>query len=307
MDQNEPDIRVSLPAINFSEAPPPTGAVQAAKIGPDNPPWGLGGAGATWLGSVLFLGVIQIALVGGYVFYRHVDPFTLADFVKQDPNAIFITVLSVLPAHLLTLALVWLVVTRAGKYPFGRTIGWEWSPGFNFWTCTALAVVLLIVGIVITASMGDKPTALDEMIQRSAAARYVIALLATFTAPLTEEFVYRGVLYPALQRLTGRIWAVAGVLALFTLVHVPQYWPSYGVILTIGLLSFFLTSIRAYTGRILPCVVIHTVFNGIQSIWIVFGPFLNDFIQRHMPGAKPVPVPQGMVLMALSFVSHLKI
>jgi membrane protease YdiL (CAAX protease family) len=307
MDQNEPDIRVSLPAINFADSPPPTFAVQATEVGPDNPPWGLGGAAGTWLGSVLFLFAIQSAMVLGYAFYRHVDMFALQDFVLHDPNAIFVTALSLLPTHLLTLGLVWLVVTRGGKYSFLRTIGWEWAPGFNFWTCTALAVVLLIVGIAITASMGDKPTALDDMIQRSAAARYVIAILATFTAPLTEEFVYRGVLYPALQRLTGRIWAVAGVLALFTLVHVPQYWPSYGVILTIGLLSFFLTAIRAYTGRILPCVVIHTVFNGIQSIWIVFGPFLNDFIQRHMHGAKPVPAPQGMVLMALSVISHLKI
>jgi membrane protease YdiL (CAAX protease family) len=305
MDQNEPDIRVSLPAISFAEAPPPVD-VKASEINPDNPPWGIGSAAATWVGSVLFLFVIQSAMVLGYAFYRHVDLFALQDFVLHDPNAIFVTAISLLPTHLLTLGLVWLVVTRAGKYSFWRTIGWEWSPGFNFWTCAALAVVLLFVGIAITASMADKPTALDDMIQRSVAARYVIALLATLTAPLTEEFVYRGVLYPALQRLTGRIWAVAGVLALFTMVHVPQYWPSYGVILTIGLLSFFLTAIRAYTGRILPCVVIHTVFNGIQSFWIAFGPFINDFIQRHLQGAKPVTDPQGMVLMFMSTVSHLK-
>lgn len=63
-------------------------------------------------------------------------------------------------------------------------------------------------------------------------------------APLTEEWVFRGILLPALQRATGRRWpwlgAAVGVLvssAIFGLLHWPVWWvPAiYGG--AIGLLS----------------------------------------------------------------------
>ena len=66
------------------------------------------------------------------------------------------------------------------------------------------------------------------------AARYAIAFLAVFTAPFVEEFIYRGVLFAALQRLTGAIFAGITTLALFTLIHVPQYWPNIGVLAAVG-------------------------------------------------------------------------
>ena len=59
---------------------------------------------------------------------------------------------------------------------------------------------------------------------------------------------------------------------MFTLVHVPQYLPNWGVIAAVGLLSVVLTIVRAVTGRLLPCVVIHLIFNGVQSIIIVANP-----------------------------------
>ena len=111
--------------------------------------------------------------------------------------------------------------------------------------------------------------ALERLVQSSRAAALATAFAATFTAPLVEELVFRGLLYSSLRRLVGAAWAVAVVFLLFALIHVPQYWPSYGVIATILLLSFALTLIRARTGRLLPCFVIHLVFNGIQSVMIL--------------------------------------
>jgi membrane protease YdiL (CAAX protease family) len=298
MSQNEPNPLLSIPVESFANFVSPDVPTPAEPIGPDNPPWGLGAAILTWLGSVIILFVIQTIMVLGYAIYRGVDLASLAEWVMKDKTALFITALSLLPTHILTLVLVWLVATRGGKYPLLPTIGWEWGRGLKLWNSAGLGIVLLGVGMLITSTMGEQKTQLDEMILRSPGARYAIAFLATFTAPITEEFVYRGVLYPAIQRLTGPIWAVAGVLLLFTVVHVPQYWPNYGVILTIGLLSFFLTAIRAYSGRILPCVVIHTVFNGIQSVLIVLSPYFEHT-------AKPVPNTQGSLLLSIAQYLHL--
>jgi membrane protease YdiL (CAAX protease family) len=64
------------------------------------------------------------------------------------------------------------------------------------------------------------------------------------------------------------------------MVHVPQYWGSYAVITTVALLSLFLTIIRAYSGRLLPSIVIHTIFNGIQAIYIIFGPQIDQMMKN---------------------------
>ncbi|MEP6707487.1 MAG: CPBP family glutamic-type intramembrane protease, partial [Pyrinomonadaceae bacterium] len=53
-----------------------------------------------------------------------------------------------------------------------------------------------------------------------------------------------------------------------------QYWPNVGVISAIVLLSVALTLVRARTGRLLPCFIIHLIFNGIQSIEILLAPYI---------------------------------
>ena len=49
------------------------------------------------------------------------------------------------------------------------------------------------------------------------------------------------------------------------------------------MLSVSLTLVRAFTGRLLPCFIIHMVFNGIVSILIVFQPFFEQFEKSAAP------------------------
>ncbi|HZG52073.1 MAG TPA: hypothetical protein VEZ40_08050, partial [Pyrinomonadaceae bacterium] len=52
--------------------------------------------------------------------------------------------------------------------------------------------------------------------------------------------------------------------------------------------------VRAHTGRLLPCFVIHAAFNGIQAIIIVAQPYLKTLLPTQ-PGAPP-----GMLLDTLA-------
>jgi len=250
-------------------------------IDPNNPPWGLGGALLVWFVSILLLIVIPFFFLIPYSLRRGLDPGS-PDYVKNfvsfaatDPTAILLQILALLPTHLLTFALVWALVTRLGKRPFLASLGWGWSGRLRFWGSVGLGVALFGVGTLIAKLLGaDQPTPLDQMINSSPGARYLIAALAVLTAPFVEELIYRGMLYAALQRLVGVKGAVLLVLALFTLIHVPQYLPNWGVIAAVGMLSVSLTIIRAYTGRLLPCIVIHLVFNGITSVILLVEPHL---------------------------------
>lgn len=269
----------ALPTDTYADfVPAPQGP--PAPVGPDpnNPPWGILAGVLTWLASVFLLFTMNLVVVFPYLMtrYKGAGNDILKQVLMTDKTAILLQMISVIPAHLLTLAVVWAIVTRFGRGPFWSALGLTWTRNFNFWTCAGLAFLLFIVGLVLTATFGGQETQLDQILSSSTATRYATVVLAVATAPLVEEVVYRGVLYSALQKVIGPIWAVVGVLLLFTLVHVPQYLPNISVIATIGILSLFLTVVRAYTGRLLPCFIIHLVFNSLSSVLILLEPYLRQ-------------------------------
>jgi membrane protease YdiL (CAAX protease family) len=261
---------------------------------PDNPPWGIWGALLLLLSSFMLMALAQGVLVFPYALRRGVlfKQEALAEFMTHDTGAIVLALVGLVVAHLLTLVPAWLIVTRVGRYPFLRTLGWEWGGGLTFWRSAGLAVLLLVAGISIIRLTGAPENEFDRILRSSRAAALVTAFAATFTAPLVEELIFRGLLYSSLRRLVGAGWAVSLVFVLFAAIHVPQYWPSYGVIGTILLLSFALTLIRARTGRLLPCFIIHLIFNGIQSVLIVFSPYIERFFPE-------TPAPDPGLLIAL--------
>jgi membrane protease YdiL (CAAX protease family) len=281
---------------------------QSQVTDPNNPVWGVGGALLFWVASMLLQAIIPLLFLIPYALHRGLDPGS-PDFTKgvlelavADPTAVFLQVLSILPTHILTLAFLWLFVTRFGRRPFLASFGWEWSRRYGLREGAALVglgVALFIVGAVLAKLLGgDNPTQLEQLINSSTKSRYTIAALAVLTAPFVEEFVYRGVVYSAMQRFIGVKGAVVFVLALFTLIHVPQYWPNIGVISAVALLSFVLTVVRAYSGRLLPCVIIHMAFNAVQAVILIFEPYVHQVLPTTPP---PVP-PASMFVPLIRFI-----
>lgn len=252
---------------------------------PDNPPWGVLAALITWFVSIAMLAVVPNLCVLPYVAYRYAGTQPTRDVLLTDKTFVFLFVLGWLPAHLLTLALVWAIGTRLGKRSVKEVFGWSWSPNFGLWKSSALALALFLVTLLLIGFFGGQRTDLDRILESSRAAAVSLAIIAVATAPLVEEMIYRGLLYSAFQRVIGQWGAVAVVASMFAGLHVVQYWPNAGAISSITLLSVVLTVIRARTGRLLPCFVVHLVFNGIQSIIIVLEPYLRALVElwRHEP------------------------
>lgn len=284
----------------------PAGNFDSQIVNPDDPPWGLGGALLVWFLSVCLIVLVpQIFLLPylfskGFHFGTPEDVNALLQFAITDKTAVILQVAALLPSHLLTMLLVWALVTRFGKRPFWTTIGWGWAPGFRLWSCVGLGVLLFAAALVLSKLLGaGKPTTLDQIINSSLTARYLLSFFAVATAPFVEEFIYRGVLYAPLQRLVGVPGAVVIVLVLFTVIHVPQYRSNLGVIAAVGLLSVALTLVRAYSRRLLPCIVIHLVFNGIQAVLLVIEPY----IQRYVPSTEPITPPASLLLPLLGLLN----
>ena len=247
-----------------------------AAIDPDNPPWGLLHALLLWVMSVLLIVLVPLFAVLPYFVYKTMTQGPVIDPMK-DSGLLFISILAILPAHMLTLGIVWFVVTNRGRRPFLQTLGWTWPSNFGPVKCIGLAILLLIVALLFTWLFGGAETQLDQIVKSSLKARFVLAFLAVFTAPLIEEILYRGIMYPALQRIFGMAWAVAVVSILFAGVHVFQYFNNLAVVSVIAILSVTLTLVRARTRSLLPCFVIHLVFNGLQALFLVLQPVLERY------------------------------
>jgi membrane protease YdiL (CAAX protease family) len=254
------------------------------RVTPENPPWGVLSALITWLLSFAAVALVPIICVQPYIAYRFKGgPLPTQEILLADKTFVFLLVLAWIPAHLLTLLLIWAVATRLGKYSLQEVMGFSWSPGFRLGKSVGIAISLFVMAWIISAFFGAKKTDLDQILDSSRAAALTLAFVAVATAPLVEEMIYRGLLYSALQRAIGRWFAVIVVASMFAGLHVYQYRQNIGAILSISLLSFALTYIRAHTGRLLPCFVIHLVFNGIQSLIIVFEPYLRAVVEHWRP------------------------
>lgn len=247
-------------------------------IGPNNPPWGAATAIGVWVISIILIIVLPNLFLLPYILQQKLDLSNepaIREFVNTDQIAVVLRIAAIIPAHILTLLLGWLVVTRLRKYSFRQTLGWT-DGGLRWWH------YFIILGgfYVLVASVGyllpEQDNEMIRLLQSSRSAVYVIAFLATFSAPIVEEVVYRGILFSALQRSTGVIWAVLIVTFLFAGVHFFQYWGSPGTIFLICFLSLGLTYLRYRTKSLLPCIILHTLINGLQSAALVLGTLAPD-------------------------------
>lgn len=232
-----------------------------------------------WIASIAALLFVPVIFAIPYLVYR------IAKFGPPSPEAlstdralIFYSVVAILPTHMLTIVFVWLVVTYGGRRPFWKNIDFGWPKDSSPLVVTLLSVLVAVLlygaAVGLIALYGERKTDLDLLIESSIYTRLATAFFAVFTAPLAEELIYRGLLYRALEKAAGVSVAIVLVSLLFAGVHVFQYRNNIAVILVITALSITLTITRAITGKVLPSFIIHLVFNGIQSFFIVLSGFM---------------------------------
>lgn len=145
-----------------------------------------------------------------------------------------------------------------------------------FAACLALPMVLGMIAATVAAATiffhaAPPPrghvllTIMDQTHDRAAVAAMIIS--AILFAPLFEELLFRGLIQTAAVNLLGgsRRWsAVLLVAGLFTLMHVTALHP-----LTLPgmfLLSLIFGWLYERTGRLWPGVLLHVLFNGINTL-----------------------------------------
>jgi membrane protease YdiL (CAAX protease family) len=130
----------------------------------------------------------------------------------------------------------------------------------------ALGLVLGGVGLGYLAILHQFPVTSDMLDHAKAQVagvphlRESLFVMAVLIAPVAEEYLFRGLLYRALDREWGGWRAVAGSAIFFALYHPPLSW------LPVALLGATNAMLFRTTGRLAPAVVLHMVYNAVVLV-----------------------------------------
>jgi membrane protease YdiL (CAAX protease family) len=92
-----------------------------------------------------------------------------------------------------------------------------------------------------------------------------LVIFAIVLAPVAEEFIFRGVLFPFLKQLGWPKTAWAGLSLLFALIH-----GDAAIFLPLFVLSLALTWLYEKTGNLLAPMLAHALFNTVGTIGLKF-------------------------------------
>ncbi len=175
-------------------------AVAPSPINPgaENPPWsgldllivGLVLIAALFLfTSISFLAVLHSRYAGG----------VSASELGKNPGPLVI-VPGMTLAYLAMLIAMYMLVTRHRQRPFWQTVGWRW-PGNMRWLgyMTGGAMLAVALGEVSRLLPIPKSLPMDKFFQNQQGA-YLMMFFGVAVAPLAEEMLFRGFLYPVLDR-----------------------------------------------------------------------------------------------------------
>ena len=246
--------------------------------------------------SQIALGIVVIAY---YSADRHLSQKQLKHLLESDPRLIIGT--NVLWFALIFLFLyVTLAVLRDS--PFWRSLGWkklksdpaggQGRPWMYFLSGCGLSIFVVIA----SSRVKDvEHVPIQEFFKNRTGALSLMAM-AVFVAPLVEETVFRGYLYPVLARITSavlqffgmefssatRTGVVTSILVtgtLFGLMHAPQLGWTWGLVSLLTLVGVIFTFARAWTGTVLASFLLHLGYNSM----IAFTSIVATKGFTHMP------------------------
>jgi membrane protease YdiL (CAAX protease family) len=119
---------------------------------------------------------------------------------------------------------------------------------------------------LLTASMKTpENTPIEELFKYRQTALLFVAM-AVLVAPLVEETLFRGYLYPMFARSFGMWPAILLTGLLFGLMHGAQLGWTWSLVAMLTTVGVILTLVRARTGTVFASFLMHLGYNGLISV-----------------------------------------
>jgi len=245
----------------------------------------------SWVHLVVFLvfgfGSLLIVQLGGVLLLtadKHLSQKQLQQLIESKPQ--FLVGTNILWFALIFLFLyVTLSVLRG--LPFWRTLGWKklntgpiagkGSPWAYFFSGCGLALFVAIASRQVAKDVDHLP--IQELFKSRTGAMLLMAM-AVFVAPLVEETVFRGYLYPLFAKSLGVLPGILITGALFGLMHGAQLGWTWGLVGLLTLVGVIFTFARARTGTVVASFLLHLGYNSMIAVTSII--YTKGFTQMPM-------------------------
>ncbi len=229
---------------------------------------------------------VAIVVLAYFSADRHLSQKQLKRLLESDPRLIIGT--NVVWFALIILFLyVTLAVLRDS--PFWHSLGWKklrsdpaggkGRPWMYFLSGCGLSIFV----VVASSQVKDAEHAPIQELFKNRTSAMALMAMAVLVAPLVEETVFRGYLYPVLARITSavlrffgmefssamRTGVVTSILmtgTLFGLMHAPQLGYTWGLVSLLTLVGVIFTFARAWTGTVLASFLLHLGYNSMIAL-----------------------------------------
>ena len=252
----------------------------------------------SWPHLLLFCGfaivsqiVIGIAVLAYYSASRHLSQRQIRRLFESDPKLIVGT--NVLWFALIILFL-YVTLSALPNLPFWRSLGWKklntnmlegkGKPWMYFLSGSGLSLFVILAS---SRVKNAEHVPIQEMF-KSRSGVMLLMSMAVLVAPLVEETIFRGYLYPVFARIVSSIAQLfgmdspsairAGVAtsilttgALFGLMHAPQLGWTWGLVSLLILVGVIFTFARAWTGTVFASFLLHLGYNSMLAFLTILG------------------------------------
>lgn len=263
------NIGFDPPSDPFPFPEPP----RAPAVPPDlDVPWSWGDLAlfvVFYFGSIFVLSIVTVIAAAAIL---HVN---LQSMVNS--HSVLFVVLSILAQALASLASIAylrvMVQIRGVELSSHRsegpwqTLGWRsLGPPANragtIFKYVGGGIALALLVSVVSQYVGQRgPVPFEELFK----SRQTVLCLMAFgilLAPIVEEMMFRGFLYPVVARRYGIPAGVIVTGILFGAFHAAQLWGAWEQIALLGVVGILLTWVRARSGTILASYIIHVSYNS---------------------------------------------
>jgi len=266
------------PHPSAEAAPATTAAAEAALPEDLRAPWDFVDMVIFIFFAIGILFVVNTVLATLAIGFAFVKPESIEAFAMT--SAGFIVLRQIVWFSLL-LTYLYAVVRVRSEAPAWRTLGWRGLPGRattvggrELWKPalrTLGQIVTLLAGGALLALFVQVATLFVGTeaklpIQALFTDRRSILYMMGFglaVAPLVEETIFRGFLYPVLARRFGVIAGVIFTGLFFGLMHAEQLWGGWGEIGLLVVVGIVFTAARAWSGSVAVSYLLHLGYNGL--------------------------------------------
>ena len=218
--------------------------------------------------------LVQTALAIYYAPNRHLSQKQLEQYLLNKPQFL-------IGSNLLWDAAIFLflyvTISVLRGLPFWSALGWKKlksnlagtkrSPLAFFLSGCGLAILVFIASARVH---GTENMPIQEILKNRNSAMLLMAM-AVLIAPLVEETIFRGYLYPLFAKSFGILPGIVLTGVLFGLMHGAQLGWTWGIVVLLILVGIVFTMARAYTGTVLASFLLHLGYNSMIAAATIIG------------------------------------